>query len=420
MSGAVAADETTGAPQADAPPEPPRQLNVGVIGVGGQGAGHVRNLANTPTAKVVALCDVDVNHLVHAARICTDAKVYVDFRDMLRHPELHAVLISTPDHTHAVMCAAALRAGKHVYCEKPLTHTVAEARAITDLAQQSGLVTQLGIQMHAPDNFRRVVELLRAGAIGTVRDVHIWHQRERGKIDTSEAPPPATLNYDLWLGPVPPRPYKASFHPFYWRQWWAFGTGMLGDIGCHLMDAAFWALDLKYPTRVSTQGAGLSDEFTAEWTIATYEFPARGEMPPVKLTWYDHPQVPPDRAQWPLDPKYLEGVMFIGEQGMLFTNLWEHMLLPQEKFASYERPPQTIASSPGHMQEWIDASLANDPAAVSAPFAYGGPLTECALLGTVAFRAQQSLEWDAANLRIPNAPDAERFLADPYRPGWEL
>jgi predicted dehydrogenase len=235
---------------------------------------------------------------------------------------------------------------------------------------------------------------------------------------------PSTLNYDLWLGPVPPMPFVKDYHPYNWRRYWAFGSGMLGDIGCHLMDVAFWALDLKHPTRVTAEGGPKLDEsITAEWIVATYEFPARGAgKPAVKMTWYDPPKTPPMLSQWNLPEKLAaEGVMFIGEGGrMLFTNYGQHVLLPEAQFATHPRPPQTIPKSPGHQAEWIDACLKNDPAATSTPFSYGGPLTETALLGTIAYRAQKPLDWDAASMKFPNAPDAERLLSREYRQGWSL
>jgi predicted dehydrogenase len=256
-----------------------------------------------------------------------------------------------------------------------------------------------------------------------VSEVHLWNNRKNRTAGAKDAPVPSTLNYDLWLGPVPAMPFKSDYHPYNWRRYWAFGSGMLGDIGCHLMDVAFWALDLKYPTRISAEGGpALDDDVTAEWIVATYDFPARGEKPAVKMTWYDPPKTPPMLSQWNLPPNLAgEGVMFIGEGGrMLFTNYGEHALLPQAQFANFTRPPQTIPKSPGHQAEWIDACLNGDPSATSTPFSYAGSLTEAALLGTIAYRAQKPLEWDAANLRFTNAPDAEKLLSREYREGWSL
>jgi predicted dehydrogenase len=336
--------------------------------------------------------------------------------------DLDAVLIATPDHLHAPITAAALRAGKHVYCEKPLTRTIREARRIVDLAKQTKLVTQMGIQIHAFDNYRRVVEIIQSGAIGPVHEVHIWNNRTNRPADATVVDPvPATFNYDQWLGPVSQRPLLKGYHPYNWRRWWAFGSALLGDIGCHLMDVAFWALELEHPTRIKAGGSPLSEEITADWIVAQYDFPARGAQPPVKLTWYDPPHKPEAHASWNLPEKLAgEAIMFIGEAGMLATNYGEHVLLPAEKFKDFKSPTTRIAHSPGHQREWIDACLKNDPSAASAPFAYGALLTECAMLGTIAFRTGSMLEWDAQNLRFPNAPHAEVLLGYEYRPGWTL
>ncbi|HEV2292589.1 MAG TPA: Gfo/Idh/MocA family oxidoreductase [Tepidisphaeraceae bacterium] len=418
----VALARDAAAPATPAPQPANKKLRIGVIGVGGQGLWHVKQIQPIANAELIAVCDTDAKALVRAARAAAKAEPFVDFREMLKLPELDAVVIATPDHSHAAITADALRGGKHVYCEKPLTHTVREARAIADLAQQTNRVTQMGIQIHAMDNYRRVVELIEAGAIGKVSQVHIWNNRTIRLVDPEPVPPPASLNYDLWLGPVPPRPYLASYHPFGWRRYWAFGSGLIGDIGCHLMDVAFWALDLKYPTRISAVGAPHDPELTAEWTVATYEFPARGDHPAVTMTWFDPPKQPPIIDSWNLPEKFRgEGVVFVGEGGkLLYTNYGQHALLPVEQFKDYQRPPKSIPSSPGHQQEWVNACLADDPAATSTPFTYGALLTECALLGAVAFRAQTPLEWDAQNMRISNAPEAEKFLTSTHRKGWTL
>ena len=400
-----------------------KKLNIGLVGVWHQGWYHLNIIKGLANANIAALCDVDVRPLVRAARAIPDAEVFVDFRDMLKMKDLDAVLVATPDHTHATIAGGALRAGKHVYCEKPLCHTVRETRALVDLAQQSGRVTQMGIQIHAMENYRRVVELIRGGAIGQVREVHIWNARTHRPINRAKIMPPATFNYDLWLGPAPQRPLEADFHPYNWRRRWAFGSAMLGDIGCHLMDVAFWSLDLTRPTRVTCDGSPKDDDLAADWNIATYEFPARGDKPAVTLTWYDPPKVPPMRDDWKL-PAGLkdEAVMFIGDAGMLCTNYGEHRLLPEEKFKDFKRPPQTIPPSPGHQAEWVNGCLANDPSLCGAPFRYGGLLTETALLGVAAFRSSpgKPLDWDATSMRFTNAPDAGRFLGYEYREGWGI
>jgi predicted dehydrogenase len=415
LSPALAADAAPATTQS-------KKLTLAVVGIGGQGNWHLDVLKkDVPQANIVALCDVDANALAAAAKKVPSAEKFADFREVLKLENLDAVLIATPDHNHAVVTAAALRAGKHVYCEKPLTHTVREARAIADLAKETKLVTQMGIQIHAGDNYRRVVDLIKSGAIGPVSEVHIWNNRTNRPAKPEEAPVPPALNYDLWLGPVTERPYRPDYHPYNWRRWWAFGSGMLGDIGCHLMDVAFWALDLQSPTRIESEGSPRSDQISTEWIVAKYDFPARGPQPPVTLTWYDPPKKPPQLASWKLEEKLShEGVMFIGDKGMLYTNYGEHRLLPADQFNGFKPPATQIASSPGHQLEWVRACLKNDPTAVGAPFSYGGLLTESALLGVVAFRANQPLEWDATTMRIKNAPAAEAFLDQPRRSGWPL
>ncbi len=229
-----------------------RKLQVGVVGVGGRGFDNLKELLKLDNADVVALCDVDAHTLVNAARVVTSAETYTDFHDLLQHTGLEAVLIATPDHTHAVATAAALRAGKHVYCEKPLTHTLAEARMITALAEETKLVTQTGVQNHSiSDSYRRTVELIHGGAIGQVKEVHVWHNRTRRPFSEEIAPPPAALNYDLWLGPESMRPFRKGYHPYSWRHWWAFGNGQIGDQSSHFLDLIYWCLGLKHPNSVS-------------------------------------------------------------------------------------------------------------------------------------------------------------------------
>ncbi len=412
------------APASSSPATKPRRLNVGLIGVGGRGMNHVQEVSKIDSANVVALCDVDALTLVTAARMIKDAKVFTDFRDMLKLPGLDAVLVCTADHTHAVITAAALRAGKHVYCEKPLCHTIQETRAIVELAKETKLVTQMGIQMHASENYRRVVELIKSDAIGPVHDVHIWHNRTRRPHSEEICPPPAELNYDLWLGPAAMRPFKRGFHPYSWRHWWAFGNAQLGDQSCHFLDLVFWCLDLKYPTRITTHGEQPpSEEMVNNYLTAEFEYPARGNQPPVTIHWYDNPKKPADHAKWNLDPKLAdEGIMFVGEKGMLCTNYTDRALLPAEKFKNFTPPPQSIPKSPAHQRDWVEACLANDPARASAPFSYGALMTETSILGTLAYRARngEPLEYDGEKMRFPNCPEAEKFLGYPYRAGWTL
>jgi predicted dehydrogenase len=320
----------------------------------------------------------------------------------------------------------ALRMGKHVYCEKPLAHSVYETRLVTDTARQQKRTTQLGTQIHAGDNYRRVVELVQSGLIGQVGEVHVWVAVNYGKglARPSDTPPvPETLNWDLWIGPAPMRPYHPCYHPKAWRSWWDFGCGGLGDFGCHYMDLPFWALKLKYPTTIEAEGPPVHPEQTSPGLTVRYEYPARADLPPAKMTWYDggnQPvQLPDILAQNKVDPKgWRSGVLFVGDKGMVLANYGTHLLLPKDKFALVERPPKTIPDSVGHHQEWINACLQGTP--TTCNFDYSGPLTETVLLGNVAYRTGEKIAWDAQNMKAINCPKAEAFLRCNYREGWSL
>jgi predicted dehydrogenase len=400
-AGAVAAGSPAARPTIGWRGAEKKQLNIGIVGVGGRGFDHVREIKPIPSANVIALCDVDSTNLTTALGHYPGATSYVDFRELLKHPSLEAVVIATPDHTHAVAAAAALRAGKHVYCEKPLTYTLHECRALIDLAKQTKLVTQVGMQVHTWGNYARVVEVIQSGAIGPVRNVHIWVDRPWPDVDMSVVAPPAQLNYDLWLGPVESQPYHPGYHPMWWRRWSRFSNGILGDIACHFMDVAFWALELRHPTRIEvTAATNRPPEITPDWRIVHYDFPARGAHPALKLHWYDGGKKPDEHESWKIEPKFNEGVMFIGDNGSLFTNYWEYRLFPQDRFKDFKPPAARIPPNLGIQAEWIAACLKNDPAAVSCPFDYGGTITESALLGTLALRAGKPIDWDGANLKV--------------------
>ena len=406
---------------------PNERLQIGVIGVGRRGAANLDELLKVRSAQVVALCDVDEDFLGEAAERCPGAAQFSDFRQMLdTHKSLDAVLVATADHTHAPASAMALKLGKHVYCEKPLAHNVFEARRLAELAADHKRVTQLGTQIHAGDNYRRVVEIVRSGAIGPVREVHVFVNKVWGAQKPKPAPPyppaPATLAYDLWLGPATEWPYHPEWQRGRWRQWWNFGNGTLGDMGCHYMDLPFWALDLRHPTRVEAEGPPVDAEACPVWMIVRYDFPARGEQPAVKLTWYDGGKRPAAFADWGLTAKpWDNGVVFVGDKGLLVANYSKWKLLPEKDFTGYEPPvANPIARSIGHHAEWVEACRTGDPTAASCNFAYGGPLSEAVLLGTVAYRAGKSLDWDATNLRATNAPEADQFIKRVYRKGWEV
>ena len=401
---------------------PNEKLNIAAVGTMNRAGA---NLAATASEHIVALCDVDARLLDKAAQRYTKARKYRDFRVMLEKEadSIDAVLVGTADHCHAPAAAMAMKLKKHVYCEKPLAHTVFETRTLAELAAKNGLVTQIGTQIHAGDNYRRVVELIKTGAIGQVREVHVWVNVSYGGAKfTTGTPAPPHLDWDLWLGPAPERPYSEGVHPGKWRRFWDYGTGGLGDFGCHYMDLVFWALDLQYPTRIAAQGPKPDPVGTPPWMTVDYEFPARGDLPPVKLSWYDGGRQPEvlsklkDAKGKPLDWK--SGQLFVGEEGMVLSNYGSHMLLPATKFADFKRPEPFIPKSIGHHQEWLQAIKTGGT--TTCHFGYSGPLTETALLGMVSFRSGQAIQWDAQNLKATNSPETQKYIHKEYRKGWTL
>ena len=400
---------------------PNEKLNIAVIGTANRAA---QNIKGVEGENIVAVCDIDDRYLDAAKQKFTGAKAYNDFRKMLEQNDIDAVVVSTTDHTHAPATMAALKSGRHVYCEKPLTHTISEARLIAQAAKKYKRATQMGTQIHATDNYRRVVEIIKSGAIGTVREVHVWV----GSVYTAsgrptDTPPvPSNLHWDLWIGPAPYRPYHPDYHPIWWRRWWDFGGGTLADMGCHHIDLSHWALDLRYPTSVVTEGPPVHVEATPAWMIAHYEYSARGKQPPVKLTWYhgekDGKQVrPPHFAEGKL-PEWGNGSLFVGDKGMLLAEYGKYVLLPQKDFAGFQPPPQTIPKSIGHHEEWIQACKTGSP--TTCNFDYAGALTEAVLLGNVAYRTGKKIEWDPKTLRAKNCPEAEQYIEHKYREGWKL
>ena len=407
------------------------RLNIASIGVHNRAAANLKGVASE---NIVALVDIDQEFLDAAGETWPNARRYRDYRVMLEKEaeKIDAVLVSTPDHTHAPAVSMALQMKKHVYCEKPLTHTIYEARKLAELAAENGLVTQMGTQVHAEENYRLVVELVRSGAIGEIREVHVWVNVDySGRRMITGRPRPGHVDWDLWLGPAMARPYCESFkedgsvvgvHPFNWRWFWDYGTGSLGDFGCHWIDLPHWALDLKHPTRVWADGPAPLLESTSSGVVVTYEYPARGSLPPVTLKWYDGGKKPDllagykDAEGQPLDPD--RGQLFVGSEGMILSNYSEHMLLPAEKFAGFKRPDPFIPRSPGHHQEWIQAIKSGGTA--NCNFDYSGALTEAVLLGVVAYRSGEAIEWDASSLRITNSAAAQQLVHKEYRKGWTL
>jgi predicted dehydrogenase len=400
---------------------PSERLRVGGIGIAGQGGGDLNAVA-AAGAQVVALCDVDTQRkeVVEQRKRYSKAKFHTDFRRLIDAGGLDAVVIGTPDHTHAPATLAALKTGLHVFCEKPLTHTVAEARLVAETARKHRRVTQMGTQIHAGDNYRRVVELVRAGTIGTIKEVHVWVGTSWGGGDRpkEKMEVPAGLEWDLWLGPAPYRPYHSTYVPFHWRKWWDFGGGSLNDMACHHVDLSFWALDLRHPTHVSAEGPKRHPETAPPWLIVHYDFPARGKQPPVKLTWYDGGKRPKYFEEKGLLPDWSAGTLFVGSGGMLLADYGRRLLLPQKKFRDHTPPKPTIPGSIGHYKEWVEACKGNVET-TTCPFDYAGALTEAVLLGTVSYRLGKPFDWDAKRFKA-SEPGAEEFLRKKYRKGWEL
>ncbi len=394
------------------------KLNIGIIGTSGRALGNIEGVQGE---NIVAVCDIDDGLLDRASKRFPKAKTYADFRELIGQKGIDAVVISTADHTHAPAAALALRLGKHVYCEKPLTHTVFEARTLAKLAAEAKVATQMGTQIHATSNYRRVVELVQSGAIGPVREVHVWLGSAKwagGERPTDTPPVPAGLHWDTWLGPAPERPYHPTYLPANWRRWWDFGNGTLGDMGCHFQDLPFWALELRHPTTVEAQGPPVHPETTPVWLVVRSEFPARGEKPPVALTWYDGGKKPEQLGSLKLKGEWNNGVLFVGDKGMIVADYSRHALLPDSEFAGFKPPERTIPESIGHHAEWIAACKDGRP--TTCNFDYSGALTESILLGNVAYRVGRKLQWDAANLKAVGCPEADAFLRREYRKGWTL
>ena len=405
---------------------PNEKLNIAGIGVGGRGAGDVMGCASE---SFIALCDVDEKRAGKTFEKFPKAKRFKDFRKMLAEidKQIDAVVIGTPDHTHAPPGVMAMKMGKHCYCEKPLTHNVYEARVMAETAINNKLVTQMGTQIHAGTNYRRAVELVQSGAIGTVGEVHVWlganfkgpavpTSMTQPDAPTDKPPVPDTLDWDLWLGPAAYRPYNPAYAPFAWRYWWNFANGQLGDFFCHYCDLAFWALKLRHPRTVESQGP-VHPESVSRWTISRHEYPSRGDLPPVKLTWYNgggYPELVKQKNihQWG------SAVLFIGSEGMLIADYGRHKLLPESKYAGFKVPDPFIPDSIGHHKEWIEACKTGGP--TTGNFDYSGALTEAALLSNVALRTGRKLVWDAKTLKAANCPEADKFIRRQYREGWTL
>jgi predicted dehydrogenase len=402
------------------------KLNIAGIGVGGQGGGDMNALSSQ---NIVALCDVDEERAAETFKKFANAKKYKDFRQMLdkEHKNIDAVMVATPDHCHAPAAIMAMRMGKHVYCEKPMAHSIYEARRMTEIAKEMKVVTQMGQGGHAGEGLRLTYEFIHDGAIGIVREAHVWSDRPiwpQGIDRPTDTPPvPRTLDWDLWLGPAKWRPYHNAYVPFAWRGWWDFGCGAMGDMAVHNADPAFFCLDLDAPTAVQAEISGSNDETLPKWSIITYEFPARGDRPAIKMVWYDGGKLPPR-------PPELEegrnlgdnGILFVGDKGKILCGGWSGppRLIPETRMKEYKRPKEMLPRSPGHHQEWIDACKAGKPERAMAGFWYSGPFTEALLVGNLAVRLSKRVEWDAKAMRSPNCPEADNYITKFYRVGWDI
>ena len=423
---------------------PSEKLNIATIGVGGMGGNNTRRCADAGE-NIVALCDVD-EKLPGTVRVFNEypnAKKYKDFRKMLEEQkDIDAVIVATPDHSHTVAAMMAIKMGKHVYVQKPLTHTVYEARKLTEAARQYKVASQMGNQGHSGEGIRLMCEWIWDGAIGPVREVHSWTNRPvwaQGIDRPKETPPvPEGFDWDLWLGPAPERPYNPAYHPFAWRAWVDFGCGALGDMACHILDPAFWALKLKYPssveasmsTRMSGEGwskVGVRETYP-QASIVRYKFPAREGMPEVKVTWYDGglmPERPEELEEGRQMGDEDGGVLFVGDKGKLMCGCYgsNPRLIPETKMEDYKRPAKTLPrikeGVDGHEKSWIEACKGG-PAA-SSNFDYSGPFTETVVMGNLAMlNPYKVLEWDGINMRFTNDETANEFVNPPYRAGWTL
>ena len=414
---------------------PSERLNIVIIGCGGRGGANMNQMVRE---NIVALCDVSEQSLAKAGEKAPNARRFRDYRklyDELKDSEFDAVVVSTTEHTHAFATLPALLRKKHVYCEKPLTHNIHEARLITEAAKRAGVATQMGTQIHASSNYRRVVELIQTGAIGAVRDAHVWVSRAWGWqseddakrsqdiVWTADRPSeamavPRGLDWDLWLGPAPERPYHSVYVPGpKWYRWWDFGSGTMSDLGSHWNDLAFWALQLDAPLTIEAHGPPPHPELAPANMSARYSYGARGGMPPVELTWYQGSMKPELWKEGKI-PQWANGVLFVGAKGMLLADYNKHVLLPEKEFADFHHPPKSIPESLGHHEEWLHACKTGAP--TTCHFGYSGLLTEANHLGSIAYRAGKKIAWDSRNLEVTNAPDAQHLVGREYRQGWKL
>ncbi len=434
LAGAVWAQKPNTARVVPRKVSPNEKLNVAGIGVGGKGTHDILSFRRE---NIVALCDVDIERAGEAFYRVPEAKQYRDYRKMFDEmaDDIDAVTVATPDHTHAPAAYRAMKLGKHVYVEKPMAHTVAEARLLAQTAREMGVATQMGNQGHSGDGVRDLAEMVWSGAIDEVKEVHIWTDRPGGRWPHGEPktmppgePVPENMDWDLWLGAAPVREYNKLYAPFKWRGWWDFGCGGLGDMACHIMDPAFFALKLGLADNFSVEP--VRQEEANEQTypsnaVIKYSFPAREDMPPVDIFWYENGVMPPRPESVPAGQRLGDdknGSLFIGSSGIITAGEYggEARLLPDERMAEYARPAQTLPRIPGanHYRSFVEACKGGEPAASN--FDYAGPFTEMVLFGNIALRLNKRLDYDIAKMQVLNDPDAAQFLTKEYRQGWEL
>jgi len=398
---------------------PSNKLNIACIGTGGMGGTHVREAA---TQNLVALCDVDETRI--PGKKHPQARTFQDYRKMFdaMAKSIDAVYVATPDHHHAFATMAAIQLGKHVYCQKPMTHSVYEARRVAEAARAAKVATQMGNQGMSGEDTRVLCELIGAGAIGHVREVHIWTDRPvkwwpQGVPRPADTPPvPANLDWDTWIGPAPMRPYNPAYHPFKWRGWWDFGTGALGDIALHAIPPVAWALKLGRPVAIEAEHSGHNGDSFPAWSIIRFEYPQRGDLPPVKLVWYDGGKKPPRPEE--LDPSRGElpgnGRILVGDKGKIYGT----RLIPEAKMKELKPPPKTLPRVPSHYEDWFTACKGGRPACSN--FDFIGPIAEGVMAGNIALKLGKRIEWDGEAMKARNCPEADALVKREYRKGWTL
>lgn len=406
-----------------------KEFHVACVGVNGMGFSDLSNVGSHASARFVGFCDIDAGRFDRADKAFPDVPHFADYRKMFAElgTGFDAVIVSTPDHMHAPIAMAAMKLGKHIYCQKPLTHTVWESRQMKLMAEKTGVTTQMGNQIHSNAEYRRGVKLIHDGAIGKVREVHSWvgvqgRQYNNRTDRPAEAPVPAGVDWDLWIGAAPMRPFAPDvYHPFKWRDWQDFGSGALGDFGCHILDPVFGALGVTAPLSIKAENDGTTTEVWPGPETVTFEFPGteRTAGPTIRIIWRDGGLKPPrELAQLP-DGMELPaaGSIFIGEEGvMLLPHVGNPSLFPQKKFASHAIPD---VAGESHWHAWVDAAIAGRK--TSDGFHYAGPLSETVQLGNIAARLPgQELKWDAASLAFTNSPEAGKLLTRQYRDGFAV